>query len=59
MSEISANKFKQNIESEVAKCINNHEILKVTRKDGMDFVVPGAEDWAAIEETIYLNRIPV
>ncbi len=38
--------------------LRNHEILKVKRKNGGDFVVISESDWRAIEETLYLNRIP-
>ncbi|BBO91292.1 hypothetical protein DSCOOX_44720 [Desulfosarcina ovata subsp. ovata] len=33
-------------------------MLKVKRRNGSDFVVIGEDDWQAIEETLYLNRIP-
>jgi PHD/YefM family antitoxin component YafN of YafNO toxin-antitoxin module len=30
----------------------------VKRRNGENFVVLGEKDWMAIEETLYLNRIP-
>lgn len=47
--------LKQNFESEVQRCIDRHEILRV--RDG-GFVLMGEKDWRAIEETLYLNRVP-
>lgn len=46
MRELSAHQFQQNLEQEVS------------RQEGADFVVLGAEDWRSIEETLYLNGSP-
>jgi PHD/YefM family antitoxin component YafN of YafNO toxin-antitoxin module len=58
MIEISAVQFSRNLDLKVEQCIDNHEVLKVMRKKGENFVVIGESDWKAIEETLYLNRIP-
>jgi PHD/YefM family antitoxin component YafN of YafNO toxin-antitoxin module len=58
MQETTANLFRQNLKEEVDRCINNHEVLRVTRRSGDNFVVLGEADWRAIEETLYLNQIP-
>lgn len=58
MSEISAIQFSLNLDAEVERCISNHETLKVRREAGESFVVIGENDWRAIEETLYLSRIP-
>jgi PHD/YefM family antitoxin component YafN of YafNO toxin-antitoxin module len=58
MREITANEFRKTLKEKVDSCIINHEVLKVTRKNGGDFVIIGESDWSAIEETLYLNRIP-
>ncbi len=58
MNEITANIFRENLQSMVDEVADNHTPLKVTRPDGPDFVVLSADDWAAIKETLYLNQIP-
>lgn len=58
MLEISATLFKKNLNKEIEKCVNNHEILRVKRRGAEDFIVISDKDWKAIEETIYLNQIP-
>lgn len=35
-----------------------HDLLRVQRRDGGAFVVRSAEGWRAVEETLYLNRVP-
>ncbi|RLL54030.1 type II toxin-antitoxin system Phd/YefM family antitoxin [Mariprofundus sp. EBB-1] len=56
MIETSANEFRQTLKAKVDDCINNHDVLKVRRRHGGDFVVLGADDWRAVEETLYLNQ---
>ncbi len=58
MNVVSANHFRQNLKSEVDRVVQDHDVLRVKRRNGKDFVVVSADDWRAIEETIYLNRIP-
>jgi len=58
MLETTAIKFRENFESELERCIDNHEALKVRRDKGENLIIIGESDWRAIEETLYLNRIP-
>ncbi len=58
MPEVTAHKFRQNLKTEIDRVVANHEVLRVRRRNGGDFVVLSADDWSAIEETIYLNRVP-
>ena len=58
MDEVSANKFRAHLKSQVDGVVENHTVLRVRRRRGGDFVVLSAEDWSAIEETLFLNRIP-
>jgi len=56
--ETTANEFRKTLKSKVDYCIANHEVLRVTRRTGENFVVLGEEDWRAVEETLYLNQFP-
>ena len=58
MLETTANEFRKKLKEKVDTYIKNHEPLKVKRKTGANFVILGEEDWRAIEDTIYLNRVP-
>ena len=58
MIETTANQFRQQLKTQVDKCINHHDVLRVTRRNGENFVVLGESDWRAIEETLYLNQFP-
>ncbi len=58
MPETSANEFRKKLKSHVDQTIAGHQVLKVKRKNGENFVVIGEKDWRAIEETIYLNQFP-
>ena len=58
MDEVSANEFRARLKSKVDEVVENHTPLRVRRRRGGDFVVLSAEDWSAIEETLYLNRVP-
>ncbi len=58
MNVVSANHFRQNLKSEVDRVVQDHDVLRVKRRNGRDFVVVSADDWRAIEETLYLNRVP-
>ncbi len=57
MNEVTANYFRQHLKKNVDQVIESHDVLHVTRRSGEDFVVLSAEDWHAIEETIYLNQV--
>ena len=56
--ETTANQFRQQLKAQVDKCITSHDVLRVTRRNGENFVVLGESDWRAIEETLYLNQFP-
>jgi len=58
MRETTANEFRKTLKDKVDTCIKNHEVLTVKRKNGENFVILGERDWYAIEETLYLNRVP-
>lgn len=58
MYETTANEFRKKLKSEVDRCIADHAVLKVKRRNGENFVVIGEKDWHSIEETLYLNRMP-
>jgi antitoxin YefM len=57
-SEVSSQKFRQNLEEEIEKVVSNHEVLRVRRQEGGDFVVLSADDWRGIQETLHLQQIP-
>ncbi len=58
MSETTANEFRKKLKYYADMSILNHEVLKVKRRSGENFVVIGEKDWKAIEETLYLNQFP-
>lgn len=58
MIETTVNEFRKTLRAKVDECINNHEVLRVKRRNGENFVVLGEEDWRAVEETLYLNQFP-
>lgn len=58
MNDVTANYFRDHLKQKVDQTIDSHQALRVTRRKGGDFVVLGADDWAAIEETLYLNQFP-
>lgn len=54
MDTVSVNKFRDGLREHVDKAISEHEPLKVTRRNGADFVVVGAEDWEREQETLHV-----
>ncbi len=58
MQETTANEFRKKLKHYTDMSILNHEVLKVKRRNGENFVVLGEKDWKAIEETLYLNQFP-
>ena len=54
MNSVSVNKFRDNLKNFVETVINQHQPLKVTRRNGEDFVVISAEDWEREQETLYI-----
>jgi len=51
---ISVNQFRGKLKDSVEQVIANHQPLKVTRRNGDDFVVISAEDWSREQETLYV-----
>ena len=51
---ISVNQFREKLKHCVETVIREHQPLKVTRRNGEDFVVISAEDWAREQETLYI-----
>jgi len=41
MIETTANEFRKTLKAKVDACISNHEVLKVNRRSGENFVVLG------------------
>jgi len=56
MKEATANDFRKRLKHYVEMSIENHNPLKIKRRNGQNFVVIGEMDWKAIEETLYLNQ---
>ena len=54
MESISVNKFRENLKSFVEQVISEHLPLKVTRRNGEDFIVLSADDWEREQETLYV-----
>jgi len=54
MDTISVNKFRENLKSFVERVVTDHSPLKVTRRNGDDFVVVSADDWEREQETLYV-----
>ncbi len=52
MNHTSVNQFRDHLKQFVETAINNHEPLKVTRRQGEDFIVLSAEDWQREQETL-------
>lgn len=54
MDSISVNQFREKLKHCVERVIQEHQPLKVTRRNGEDFVVISAEDWEREQETLYV-----
>ena len=54
MDSISVNRFRDNLKSFVEQVVSQHIPIKVTRRNGEDFVVLSAEDWEREQETLYV-----
>ena len=51
---ISVNQFREKLKHCVERVIQEHQPLKVTRRNGENFVVVSAEDWERERETLYV-----
>ena len=56
MLELSVNKFRANLKDFVDKVIEEHQVIRINRRSGKDFIVIGAEDWEREQETLYVLR---
>ncbi|WP_372720869.1 type II toxin-antitoxin system Phd/YefM family antitoxin [Immundisolibacter sp.] len=54
MDTISVNQFRDNIKRFVEQVISDHLPIKVTRRNGEDFVVISAQDWEREQETLFV-----
>ncbi len=54
MNSISVNQFREKLKHFVETVIKEHQPLKVTRRNGENFVVISAEDWEREQETLYI-----
>ena len=54
MESTTVNKFRDSLKSYVEQIVSHHRPLRVTRRNGADFVVIGAEDWERDQETLYV-----
>lgn len=54
MESISVNQFRARLKECVDTVVDTHDTLKVTRRNGDDFIVIGADDWARHQETLYI-----
>ena len=54
MEAVSVNRFRSNMKSFVEQVIMQHLPIKVTRRNGEDFVVISSEDWEREQETLYV-----
>lgn len=54
MDSVSVNQFRENLKHFVEQVVNQHIPLKVTRRNGEDFVIVSAEDWEREQETLYV-----
>ncbi len=54
MDSVSVNKFRDNLKTFVEQVVTEHLPLKVTRRNGDDFIVLSADDWEREQETLYV-----
>lgn len=54
MQSVSVNQFRDQLKQYADGAVMNHDPLMVTRRNGGDFVIVGAADWFAEQETLYV-----
>ena len=54
MESTTVNKFRDGLKAFVEQVVSKHMPLRVTRRNGADFVVISAEDWERDQETLYV-----
>lgn len=58
MGHVNFTEFRQNLAGYMDEVCDGHAPLTVTRQGGRSVVVMSAEDYAGLEETLYLLRSP-
>lgn len=58
MTSITATAFRQNLYKTIAEVNRENKPIAITSNKGKGAVLVGEDDWAAIEETLYLTSIP-
>ena len=58
MTSITATAFRQNLYQTIASVNENCAPISITNTKGKGAVLIGEDEWAAIEETLYLSGIP-
>jgi len=58
MRSMSVHQFRSQLKEAVDEVLTEHEPLRITRRNGEDFVVLGADDWAREQETLYVLQNP-
>ncbi|MGF1567615.1 MAG: type II toxin-antitoxin system Phd/YefM family antitoxin [Nodosilinea sp.] len=54
MDTVSVNIFRDTLKDCVERVISEHRPIKVTRRNGEDFIVVSAEDWEREQETLHV-----
>lgn len=54
MDSTTVNKFRDSLKTFIEQVVSQHIPLRVTRRNGADFVVMSAEDWERDQETLYV-----
>jgi len=54
MNIVSVNQFRENLKRFVEQTASEHEPLKVSRRNGGDFVVLSSKDWEREQETLHV-----
>lgn len=58
MTSITATNLRQNLYQTIAQVNSESKPIAITNNKGKGAVLIGEDDWAAIEETLYLASIP-
>lgn len=58
MRSMSVHQFRSGLKEAVDEVLAEHEPLRVTRRNGEDFVILGADDWAREQETLHVLQNP-
>lgn len=58
MTSMSATAFRNDLYRTIDRVNDESTPITITNSNGRSAVLIGEDDWAAIEETLYLNSIP-